>query len=200
MGTLFCISLRHCLFLYALCCEYKWDQVHLDLVQKICWMVSLRCAPLENWIKIFTLLNTLLLSVNWQQIIGVIGLFFGTISAEIVRSILLYDHTRVFRVYPSSSYDYFGYCCFMYPVFGLTTTALVVCVFHSVAYFLNHVQKRLKKWMMGHWRHAQIKLVADVPCCLLQGLLSWIAMRAKWTRLQLSSVTWCAGTIGFINQ
>ena len=63
-GTLFIFLAA---FVYFVCfmCEYKWDQVRLDLVQKfVGQFFAITSVPLENWIKIFsTLLNTLLLSI-----------------------------------------------------------------------------------------------------------------------------------------
>ena len=179
-GTLFIFLAA---FVYFVCfmCEYKWDQVRLDLVQKfVGQFFAITSVPLENWIKIFsTLLNTLLLSI-------VIGLFFGLFSARNLSNPILCTIIRGFAGFIRAVPTIIWVLLFV-SGFGLTaTTALVGMCFHSVAYFIKSYSEAFEEVNDGTLEALratgaswwQIVINAVLPSSFTR-LLSWIAMRSE---------------------
>lgn len=115
-GTLFIFLAA---FVYFVCfmCEYKWDQVRLDLVQKfVGQFFAITSVPLENWIKIFsTLLNTLLLSIVTTIVSIVIGLFLDYFPQEIYRIQFFARSYAGLQGLSEQFLRLFGYC-YLYPV------------------------------------------------------------------------------------
>lgn len=179
-GTLFIFLAA---FVYFVCfmCEYKWDQVRLDLVQKfVGQFFAITSVPLENWIKIFsTLLNTLLLSI-------VIGLFLGLFSARNLSNPILCTIIRGFAGFIRAVPTIIWVLLFV-SGFGLTaTTALVGMCFHSVAYFIKSYSEAFEEVNDGTLEALratgaswwQIVINAVLPSSFTR-LLSWIAMRSE---------------------
>ena len=186
-GTLFIFLAA---FVYFVCfmCEYKWDQVRLDLVQKfVGQFFAITSVPLENWIKIFsTLLNTLLLSIVTTIVSIVIGLFLGLFSARNLSNPILCTIIRGFAGFIRAVPTIIWVLLFV-SGFGLTaTTALVGMCFHSVAYFIKSYSEAFEEVNDGTLEALratgaswwQIVINAVLPSSFTR-LLSWIAMRSE---------------------
>lgn len=186
-GTLLVFLLA---FIYFICfmCEYKWDQVRLDLVKRfVGQFFAFTTVPLESWIKVFsTLLNTLLLSIATTIVSIVIGLFLGLFSARNLSSPIICVSIRGFAGFIRAVPTIIWVLLFV-SGFGLTaTTALVGMCFHSVAYFIKSYSEAFEEVNEGTLEALratgaswwQIVVNAVLPSSFTR-LLSWIAMRSE---------------------